>query len=118
MAGLPSTLRGMLPDPNPRLLAFTGVSSALLVAYYYAVRLGLKVRGKEQTERQNSWVLTLCSRCVAPTLERALPDHNPSAIMTLASLPYLWHWLKTGQIDTLETLADYCSCFFVAYLAT
>lgn len=66
-------LRGILPTLNPHLLTATGVSGALFVLYYYAVRLGLRVQGKEQTERQNSWVLTLLSRHVVdrPNRRRA-----------------------------------------------
>lgn len=37
--------------------------------------------------------------------------------MTTVSLPFVWHWLKTGEVDLLHTFADHCCCFFVAYLA-
>lgn len=37
---------------------------------------------------------------------------------TLASPPYLWNWLKTGEVQVLHSFADHCCCFFIAYLAT
>ena len=73
----------MLPLYNSHLLAVTGGSIALLVGYYYAVYFGLKVQGKEQTERQNSWVLTVLSRCVA----RAQPRGPQLALYQHAYLP-------------------------------
>ncbi|KIP01198.1 hypothetical protein PHLGIDRAFT_381856 [Phlebiopsis gigantea 11061_1 CR5-6] len=101
MAGLSSTMFAMLPDPNPRLLTVTAVSCVVLAAYYNTIHQVHNALGKDQTERQKCWVLTLFS----------------SAIMTLSSLPYLWYWLKTGQVDILHGLAEHCSCFFIAYLA-
>lgn len=67
-----TVLRAMaatVPAANPRLLACAGASFVLMVAFYYLVQFGFSVRGKTQTERQRSWVLTSLSRCaitVAP----------------------------------------------------
>ncbi|EKM51070.1 uncharacterized protein PHACADRAFT_177767 [Phanerochaete carnosa HHB-10118-sp] len=95
-------MKVMVPAAKPRLLACTAASATLCFAFYYAVQGVLRMRGKSQTERQKSWVLSTLS----------------SATMTLVSLPYLWHWCQTRNVDILHSFADYSCCFFVGYLAS
>ncbi|KAI0699006.1 hypothetical protein BC835DRAFT_1268311 [Cytidiella melzeri] len=85
---------------NDELLLFTANALVSLVAIYYGVEYYLGLKGKFQTERERSWVLTAVS----------------SAVMTSCSVPYIWSWLAAGQIVDGGHWADKSSCFFIAYL--
>ncbi|GJE99976.1 hypothetical protein PsYK624_162530 [Phanerochaete sordida] len=102
MSALLSTVSRLAPTPNPHLVAVTAASLGACIAFYYVVEGAVRVRGKAMSERQRSWVLSTLS----------------SAIMTLVSLPFLWHWLKTGETDILHAFADHACCFFIGYLAS
>ncbi|KAI0084522.1 hypothetical protein BDY19DRAFT_525593 [Irpex rosettiformis] len=90
----------LLPAFNDELVLFTANSLVALAAIYYGVQYYLGLKGKHQTDREKSWVLTAIS----------------SAIMTACSVPYIWSWFVSGRIFEGGHWADKSCCFFVAYL--
>lgn len=63
-----SQLAVALPVFNEELFRFFANSVASLVAVYYGLTFYLGLKGKLQTEREKSWILTAVSRCVLSVL--------------------------------------------------
>lgn len=53
-----------VPAINDELVLFTANSAVSLAAVYYGVEYYLGLKGKHQTDREKSWVLTAISRYV------------------------------------------------------